>query len=257
MSLAADPAAEFRDSGRAAAPLPPGPLLGFVIAVAAVAFISLLTYRSLQTRAIAAQRVTRTLQVLEQLESILSLVKDAETGQRGFLLTGEDPYLEPNINAKAQLPEALRKARQLVGDDQVQQQRLRALELAVNGKLSELDRIIALRRKGDVAGALAAVRTDRGQATMDRIRSMVTTMEATERTALASREQEWERAEFISTSVTFGGSALLLILISSAAVLTSRDYRARQAQVRLRSARWHSASGYRASSDWSGLQTMY
>src|SRR5579864_2132650 len=223
MGRTPDPAAEFRDSGRSGAPLPPGPLLGFVIAFAAVAFISLLAYRSLQVRAIAAQRVTRTLQVLEQLESILSLVKDAETGQRGFLLTGEDPYLEPNINAKAQLPEAFRKARQLVGEDQVQQQRLQALELAVNGKLSELDRIIALRRKGDVAAALAAVRTDRGQTTMDRIRSMVTSMEATERMALVSREQEWERAEFISTSVTFGGSALLLILISSAAILTSRD----------------------------------
>jgi CheY-like chemotaxis protein/CHASE3 domain sensor protein len=235
MSLAADPAAEFRDSARSGGPLPPGPLLGFVIAVAAVAFISLLTYRSLQTRAIAAQRVTRTLEVLEQLQSILSLVKDAETGQRGFLLTGEDPYLEPNINAKAQLPEAFRRARRLLGDDQVQQQRLASLELAVNEKLAELDRIIALRRKGDVAGAIAAVRTDRGQVSMDRIRSMVTTMEASERTALATREQEWERAEFIATSVTFGGSALLLVLISSAAILTSRDYRSRQTQVWLRS----------------------
>jgi CheY-like chemotaxis protein/CHASE3 domain sensor protein len=235
MSLAADPAVEFRDSHRSGAPLPPGPLLGFVVAVAAVAFISLLTYRSLQTRAIAAQRVTHTLEVLQRLESILSLVKDAETGQRGFLLTGEDPYLEPNINAKAQLPEAFRKARELVADDEVQKQRLTALELAVNEKLSELDRTIALRRKGDVAGAVAAVRTDRGQVSMDRIRLMVTTMEATERTALATREQEWERAEFISTSVTFGGSALLLILIGAAAVLTSRDYRSRQTQVWLRS----------------------
>ena len=133
MSKAAgDPAAEFRQSARIGAPLPPGPLLGFVVAVAAVAFISMLTYRSLQTRAIAAQRVTRTLQVLEQMESILSLVKDAETGQRGFLLTGEDPYLEPNINAKAQLPDAFRTARPLVAEDAVQQKRLAALELAVN-----------------------------------------------------------------------------------------------------------------------------
>jgi len=236
MSKAAgDPAAEFRQSARIGAPLPPGPLLGFVVAVAAVAFISMLTYRSLQTRAIAAQRVTRTLQVLEQMESILSLVKDAETGQRGFLLTGEDPYLEPNINAKAQLPDAFRTARQLVAEDTVQQKRLAALELAVNQKLTELDRVVALRRKGDVAGALAVVRTDRGQTSMDRIRSMVTTLEATERIALVTREHEWDRAEFISTSVTFGGSALLLVLISSAAVLTSRDFKARQAQVWLRS----------------------
>src|SRR6266702_2367740 len=148
MSLAADPAADFRDSAHSGAPLPPGPLLGFVVAVAAVAFISLLTYRSLQTRSLAAQRVTHTLEVLEQLQSILSLVKDAETGQRGFLLTGEDPYLEPNINAKAQLPEAFRTAGRLVAEDQVQRQRLNTLELAVNDKLAEMDRVIGLRRKG-------------------------------------------------------------------------------------------------------------
>jgi CheY-like chemotaxis protein/CHASE3 domain sensor protein len=235
MSQADDRAAQYQDSARSGAPLPPGPLLGFVVAVAAVAFISLLTYRTLQTRSIAAQRVTHTLEVLEHLESILSLVKDAETGQRGFLLTGEDPYLEPNINAKAQLPEAFKKARGLVAQDPVQAQRLTALELAVNEKLAEMDKVIALRRKGDVAGAIAVVRTARGQATMDRIRSMVTTLEATERSALATREQEWDRAEFISTSVTFGGSALLLVLISAAAILTSRDYRARQTQVWLRS----------------------
>src|SRR5882757_1101448 len=160
MSLAADLAAEFRDAARSGTPLPPGPLLGFVVAVAAVAFIALLTYRSLQTRTIAAQRVTRTLQVLEQLESILSLVKDAETGERGFLLTGEDPYLEPNVAAKAQLPGVLTKARQLTADDPVQQQRLSALDLAVKEKLDELDRTIAMRRRGDVAAAIAAVRTD-------------------------------------------------------------------------------------------------
>src|SRR5882757_5552466 len=122
--------AEFQGGPRSGAPLPPSPLLGFVVAVAAIAFISLLTYRSLQTRSNAEQRVTHTLEVLEQLESILSMVKDAETGQRGFLLTGEDAYLAPNTTAKAQLPEALKKARDLA-DDPVQRQRLAALELAV------------------------------------------------------------------------------------------------------------------------------
>ena len=91
--------AEFRGGPRAGAPLPPGPLLGFVVAVAAVAFIALLTYRSLQTRSLAARRVTHTLQVMDQLETILSLAKDAETGQRGYLLTGEEPYLRAVFGA--------------------------------------------------------------------------------------------------------------------------------------------------------------
>src|ERR1700722_8480164 len=97
MSQAPDLAAEFRGGPRAGAPLPAGPLLGFVVAVAAVGFIALLTYQSLQTRSVAAQRVTHTLSVMDELQTILSLGKDAETGQRGFLLTGEDSYLEPFV----------------------------------------------------------------------------------------------------------------------------------------------------------------
>jgi CHASE3 domain sensor protein len=182
--------AEFRGGPRAGAPLPPGPLLGFVVAVAAVGFISLLTARSLQTRSSAAARVTHTLQVLEQLQTILSLTKDAETGQRGFLLTGEDPYLEPFTHAKAQLPEEIRKTLGLVESDPVQAQRLTTLDLAVKDKIAELDQTVVLRRKGDSATALTIVRTDRGKVIMDRIRSLVTTMEASERGANSSAPAE-------------------------------------------------------------------
>jgi CheY-like chemotaxis protein/CHASE3 domain sensor protein len=227
--------AEFGGGPRAGAPLPPGPLLGFVVAVAAIAFIALLTARSLQTRSLAAGRVTHTLQVIGQLQDVLSLAKDAETGQRGFLLTAEDPYLEPLINAKTLLPEEISKTQELVANDPVQAQRLKTLEQAVKDKIAELDQTIVSRRKGDMAGALAVVRTDRGKALMDRIRSLVTTMDATERAALTQRQDDWQRAESISSAVTFGGSGLLLLLIGTAAVLTSHDYRARQTQVWLRS----------------------
>ena len=126
--------AEFRGGPRSGAPLPPGPLLGFVVAVAAVAFIALLTYRSLQTRSIAARRVTHTLQVMDQLQTILSLAKDAETGQRGYLLTGEESYLEPFSNAKAQIPDEMRKAHDLVESDPVQLQRLENLDAGGQGQ---------------------------------------------------------------------------------------------------------------------------
>jgi len=235
MSQGAEVWNEFQGGPRAGPPLPPGPLLGFVVAVCAVAFIALLTYQSLQTRSVAARRVTHTLEVMEQLQSVLSLAKDAETGQRGFLLTGEQQYLEPNTTAKAQLPEVLKKARDLIADDPVQAQRLSSLEQTVKDKLAELDQTIELRTKGENSAAQTIVRSDRGKLLMDRIRTAVTTMEAAERGALTIRQSEWEHAEFISSSVTFGGSALLLVLIGSAALLTSRDYRLRQVQVWLRS----------------------
>ncbi len=214
--------------------MPPGPLLAYVLKVAAVAFISLLTWRSLQTRSDAALRVTHTLQVIEQLQQILSLAKDAETGQRGYLLTGEQQYLEPFTNAKAQIPDAIRKAFDLVDGDPVQLQRLKNLEQAIKDKFAELDQTVVLRNKGETSSAVSVVRTDKGKVLMDRVRSIVTTMAAGERAALTEREDAWQHAEFISSAVTFGGSALLIILIGSSAVLTSRDYRARQTQAWLR-----------------------
>src|ERR1700744_5778762 len=131
MSQASEMAAEFRGGPRSGAPLPPGPLLGCVVAVAAVALISLLTYQSLQTRSAAAQRVTHTLSVVDELQGILSLTKDAETGQRGYLLTGEEPYLQPYTNAQEQLPAELKKAHELLESDPEQRQRLVNLEQAL------------------------------------------------------------------------------------------------------------------------------
>lgn len=235
MTQTAELASAFRDGPRSGAPLPPGPLLMFVVKVAAVAFIALLTWQSLELRATAGHRVSHTLELLERMQLILSLAKDAETGQRGFLLTGEESYLEPYRNAKAELPEAFRQARALVSGDSVQQQRLAMLEQTANDKLEELAHTIDLRSRGEASASLAVVRTDRGKALMDRIRSLVATISAAERTTLALREQEWQRAESVSSTVTLGGSVLLLVLIIVSATMSSRDYRTRQTQIWLRS----------------------
>jgi len=116
----------------------------------------------------------------------------------------------------------------------VQAQRLENLDQAVKDKLAELDQTISLRRKGDTVGALSIVRSDHGKVLMDRIRSLVTTMGAAERAALGERQDQWQHAEFISSAVTFWRLHASALLIGAAAVLTSRDYRARQAQVWLR-----------------------
>ena len=184
------------DAGRRSrsGPLPPSTLAGLVIAIVAVALIAFFTYRSLQSRETAAERVTHTLEVMQQLEALLSSVKDAETGQRGFLLTGDERYLEPYTNATAALPGELKTLRSLTGDNPQQQQRLDTLEQLTAEKMAELGETIALRRAGNVEAALAIVRTDRGKAAMDRIRALVAEMESEERSLLASRQDEWQDA---------------------------------------------------------------
>ncbi len=220
---------------RSSLPLPPKTLIGFLLAVVAVAIIALLSYQSLQTTTATAANLTQTIEVLGRLEGLLSTLKDAETGQRGFLLTGEESYLAPYTDAKDALPDEFKSMRALLANRPEQRRRLDALESLANLKMAELESTVAARRAGKPDAALAIVRTDRGKIYMDRIRAAVNEMEAAERQLIAQRAQESRSAATVSLAVTLGGAGVLLFLIAGAAVVASRDFRARQAQAWIRS----------------------
>ena len=104
-----------------------------------------------------------------QLEALFSTLKDAETGQRGYLLIGDEGYLQPYQAARARLPGAL--AGIDVGPLEGPSAALARIRTLSDAKMAELAETIALRRSGDVAGALAVVQTGRGKAIMDEIRA--------------------------------------------------------------------------------------
>ncbi len=215
--------------------LPTATLLGLIAAVLAVGLIAFFTYRSLQSREEANARVSHTLEVQRLLQGALSSVKDAETGQRGFLLTGEERYLEPYTTARTALPTELSSLRGLTSDNPAQKQRLDILDGLVAEKIEELSRTVELRRAGSVEAALTVVRTDRGKSAMDRIRTVVAEMQTEENGLLATRQQEWRDAVELSSRVTWGGSAVLIALIVIAGLIMSRDYRSHQEQAWIRS----------------------
>jgi signal transduction histidine kinase/CheY-like chemotaxis protein len=214
--------------------LPIATMLGYWVAIAAVVIIAALSFSAVHGSVDNAQRVTHTLRLVEQLQALLSTMKDAETGQRGYLLTGEESYLEPYTNARAALAGEISNARELVVTDAQQQQRLQVLEQLCADKMGELAQTIALRRKGDAAGALAVVHSDRGRDIMDRIRAVAGEMTAEERRNLISRQNEWLGSAHLSSWMTLGGSVLLLGFIVAAALRSSRDYRGRQIEAWIR-----------------------
>src|SRR5688572_29868080 len=103
-----------RRARRSLAPLPTGVLAGFIVAVAAVLITAYLAYAALTDRSATAERTTEAYELLGRMQNILSLVKDAETGQRGFLLTGNEAYLEPYNQARAAVPQQIAGLRALV-----------------------------------------------------------------------------------------------------------------------------------------------
>ena len=220
---------------RSSLPLPLKTAIGFLLAVGAVAIIAVLSYQSLQSTAVSAANLTQTIELLGRLDGLLSTLKDAETGQRGFLLTGEESYLAPYTDAKDALPGEFTSMRPLLVDRPEQRRRLDALESLANLKMAELDSTVVQRRAGKPDAALAVVRTDRGKIYMDRIRATVSEMAAAERQLIAQRAQESRNAATVSLAVTVGGSGVLLFLIAGSALVASRDFRARQAEAWIRS----------------------
>ena len=139
--------------------------------------------------------VLHSVSVREQLLRVLMLVQRTESGQRGFLLTGNDKYLAPYGAALAQLPTALDETASLVGDNPRQVEGLGQLRQLISDKLDELRTTIAQRQSGRTDNALALVNTDRGLQLMDLIRDRIAAMEAEENRLLVARRAEAARFE--------------------------------------------------------------
>ena len=104
---------------------------------------------------------------------LFSLVQDAETGQRGFLLTGNDSYLEPFYTAQKEIPAAEATLRTLTSDNPAQQSRVSNLYALVQLKLGELSRTIELAKGGKVEEAVERVKSNQGRDLMRDVRTAV------------------------------------------------------------------------------------
>ncbi len=154
--------------------------LGYVLAIVLTLTIGGIAYSSITSLNQTAEWVDHTHVVLAELEKITSGLKDAETGQRGFLITNLDNYLEPYNSAGSAVAAAVAEVRQLTSDNPTQQGRLDDLEPLIAAKFDELQETIDLRRGAGFDAALAVVLTDKGKAVMDNIRRVIGEMSGDE-----------------------------------------------------------------------------
>lgn len=158
--------------------------LGFVAALLLIAVGFVMSFYNYSQYNKANKEVERTSRTINTLDVILSLVKDAETGVRGYVISGDDLFLESNTTARLQLPGRLRALRALVADDASQRQRTDTLVQLIDAKLSIGDRQIQARRANRVVerGYLLV-----GKVRMDRIREQVARMIASEQRLMQAR----------------------------------------------------------------------
>ena len=186
-----------------------------------VLVIGVITYSGIVRAREAGEWVEHTHQTIDRTRATLSDLKDAETGQRGFILTGDEAYLAPYTNALTALAADTSALRLLTADNPVQQRYLDELAPLVTARLAELDYSIDLRRTQGLAAAVARLRTNRGKQIMDSLRAHVATIESTERSLLATRSTVEEYHSEIVTLVLIGGTlAAVLFAIVLNGLLT-------------------------------------
>src|SRR5579862_3858985 len=142
--------------------------------------------------------VAHTYQVRNDLADLLSELKDAETGQRGYLITGADKYLEPYNSGVASADRTFADLRRLTADNPNQQRRLDALKPLVDRKFAELKETIELRRSRGFEAAQKVVATDAGKVFMDQIRGIVGEADQEER-SLGHERTDTARASATTT----------------------------------------------------------
>jgi PAS domain S-box-containing protein len=127
---------------------------------------------------------------MQKLEQVLSVMKDAETGQRGFLLTGRNIYLQPYNGAYRQARRNAIELKHLTMDNKRQQANVNAISHILDDRLSILQRLIDKKQRG---GMIVAGDLDTGKSAMDDLRNAVARAEADERILLAERTARLNR----------------------------------------------------------------
>src|SRR5262249_34975431 len=149
-----------------------------------------------------------------QLAEVLARVVDAETGQRGFVITGDDKFLEPYRVALADIDRVFTGVKQLTIDNANQQRRLGEIRVAIDGKLAELKRVIDERRANGYAGAATIIAAGTGREFMDSLRRLVADGDAEEVRLLAERLADADANSSTAKAVIVWGSIGGFLLIA-------------------------------------------
>jgi CHASE3 domain sensor protein len=189
-------------------------VFGFALAVLLV--INWLSYHSVTMHTETAYHINRIHTILEKLDNIVSLVKDAESGQRGYIITGNELYLEPYNAAIESIPMEIKELQKLTSNDPEQQNKIDLLQFFIDEKLAGLKERVQLRRTKGFEPAAEQVRNGKGRLTMDKIRNVSNEIRSKEWADLKNEYAELQgRAKKLIFMITLASIFTFLLIIAS------------------------------------------
>jgi signal transduction histidine kinase len=161
--------------------------LGLALSVAVMVF----SERSHERLNQANQLMASSIETQAVASQILALVSDAETAQRGFLLTGRPEYLEPYVMAVPKIGPKLQRLKDLNADNPEQRAHVSQLAKLIGEKMAELEATLRLYKEKGPKQAQELIETDVGRRTMDEVRTEIDTIQNVERGELIARSSRW------------------------------------------------------------------
>ncbi|URD49048.1 CHASE3 domain-containing protein [Chroococcidiopsis sp. CCNUC1] len=208
-----------------------------VLSKISIGFVALLTTASITgailvqiplRQNVASRWLQHTHEVLLELETVLSNMADAETGQRGYLLTGDRRYLEPYDAAIAQIDAQLQQLKVSIADNPEQQRRYELLERQIEAKLGLMAKTIALRSNEGFEPAVQVIFSGQGKQQMDAIRALINEMEQEENRLLERRIRDYRAISQLTTQAFLILLFLSLVLICVVYYLVNSDITSRK-----------------------------
>lgn len=176
--------------------------------------------------------VQHTALVLQKTEHLYLILKDAESAQRGYVITGNDSYLTPFTSALSEYKMDLTELRQLTSDNPVEQKNLDELEPMIKKRLDYGSYIIDLRKSQGMEAAVKISSNGTGLAIMNNIKKSIMNIEDEENSLLGIRNQESASSATFTENLLVYGTMIVGIVTTSIIILVVSNLRKRQSQIR-------------------------
>jgi methyl-accepting chemotaxis protein len=195
---------------------------GFAVTLLIFVIVGVTSWRNVDQQLKDAAWVAHTHEVLTTISKLMSAMQDVETGQRGYIISGEQSYLAPYSDAVTSVEVHRLHLLELVNDNPRQASRAQALGPLISTKLDAIDDGIEARRTGDFARAQQVVLSGSGKKAMDEIRAVVTAMTQSEEALLAERASQASAAARDAINTIFVGTGLAILIALVIGVLITR-----------------------------------
>lgn len=198
------------------------------VAMAVVCLNAWLAFRSVQVLDESQYWVAHTWQVINTLERIIGSMKDVESGDRGYLLTGNPEFLEPYTNASREIPREFHQLVTLTASDPTRQAQIAKMRTLIDNRLSVLQSGIDKFRAGETNRAGLLSQSGTGKAEMDQLRAIITSMQDYQRNLLVQRVAKSHSAKVDSQLTILIVSIIDILLITLILWLLNRERTLRQ-----------------------------